>query len=87
MEKKNRQWSVYILRCSDNSLYTGITTDLPNRLYEHNHSPKGAKYTRGRRPVTLLYSESHPSRSSAATREYQIKQLSRQEKKQLIGKV
>lgn len=81
-----QQWYVYILRCRDNTLYTGITTDLTQRLYEHNHSPKGAKYTRGRRPVTLLYFESYSSRSAAASREYQIKKFTHAQKKQLIGK-
>jgi putative endonuclease len=84
MPKKNPPWFVYLLRCSDQTLYTGITTDLRQRLHEHNHTDKGAKYTRGRRPVSLVYSEEHPSRSLAASREYQIKQLTRQQKKQLI---
>jgi putative endonuclease len=77
-------WFVYILRCSDKSLYTGITTNLAKRLDEHNHSAKGAKYTRGRRPVSLLYSEQHPSRSDAASREHEIKHLKKKEKEQLI---
>ncbi|RUM42721.1 MAG: hypothetical protein DSY80_06725 [Desulfocapsa sp.] len=85
--EKEQTWFVYILQCQDKTLYTGITTNLIQRVYEHNHSPKGAKYTRGRRPVTLCYSEPHPSRSAAASREYQIKQLSRKQKKQLIGKL
>ena len=76
---------VYILRCSDNTLYTGITTDLQRRIDEHNHSPKGAKYTRNRRPVALAYSEGCPDKSSAAKREYAIKKLTRDEKERLIG--
>jgi len=84
MSRINPQWYVYLLRCSDQSLYTGITTDLRQRLHEHNHTDKGAKYTRGRRPVSLVYSEEHPSRSLAASREYKIKQLNRQQKEQLI---
>lgn len=87
MERKASQWYVYILKCNDDTLYTGITTDLDNRLHAHNHSPQGAKYTRSRRPVFLLYSEAYPTQSAAAAREYQIKQLSRKQKKQLIGKV
>ena len=84
MPTKTTSWFVYLLRCSDQTLYAGITTDLSQRLHEHNHTDKGAKYTRGRRPVNLIYSEEHPSRSLAASREYQIKQLSRREKEQLI---
>ena len=76
-------WNVYILKCSDNSLYTGITTELERRVKEHNHGKQAAAYTRARRPVELVYSESHDSRSSAAKREYEIKQLSRKQKIQL----
>lgn len=76
---------VYILRCGDGSLYTGYTTDLTRRVWEHNHSNKGAKYTRSRRPVVLVHSESYSSRSDAMKREYAIKQLSRADKLKLIG--
>ncbi len=79
------QWFVYILRCADQSLYTGITTNLSRRLDEHNDSSKGARYTRGRRPVVLIYSESQPNRATASQREYAIKQLSRSEKEQLLS--
>ena len=75
---------VYILTCKDGTLYTGITTDLEKRLEEHNHSEKGAKYTRPRRPVVLSYSESAPNRSEASKREYAIKKLSRTQKLELI---
>lgn len=75
---------VYILTCKDNTLYTGITTDLQKRLDEHNHSDKGAKYTRIRRPVVLSYSEKAQNRSEASKREYAIKKLSRAKKLQLI---
>ena len=75
---------VYILKCSDETLYTGITTDIPRRLKEHNSSVKGAKYTKVRRPVELMYSEELEDRSSASKREYAIKQLTRNEKKALI---
>jgi len=81
---KPSSWFVYILRCSDNSLYTGITTNLDQRLHEHNHSSKGAKYTRGRRPVTLVYSEPRESRSLASSREYAIKHLPKRAKELLI---
>ncbi|MFZ5775880.1 MAG: GIY-YIG nuclease family protein [Thermodesulfobacteriota bacterium] len=77
-------WFVYILRCSDNTLYTGITTDLARRLAEHNSEDRGARYTRGRRPVTLAYSEEAPSRSAAAKREWSIKRLAAPEKLALI---
>jgi putative endonuclease len=73
-----------MLKCSDETIYTGITTDLIRRVDEHNSSPKGAKYTRIRRPVELIYSESHIDKSSASKREYQIKQLSKIQKLSLI---
>ncbi len=64
---------LYILRCSDNTFYTGITTNLKRRVNEHNHSSKGAKYTCARRPVCLVYSEEYLDRSKASQREYEIK--------------
>jgi putative endonuclease len=76
---------VYILQCSDNTLYTGIATDVDRRLDEHNNSDKGAKYTKVRRPVKLVYSESQDDRSSASKREYIIKKLKRKEKLELIN--
>ncbi len=76
---------VYILKCSDDTLYTGITTDISRRLDEHNNSAKGAKYTKLRRPVILVYSEDSEDRSSASKREYIIKKLSRKEKLELIN--
>ena len=78
-------WVVYILRCADNSLYTGITTDINKRLEQHNGiSEKGAKYTHGRRPVTLVYQEPSNSRSTASKRECAIKSLKKPEKEELI---
>ena len=77
-------WHVYILHCADDTLYTGITIDLARRLNEHNQTNKGAKYTRARRPVSLAYSESCESRSVAASREYEIKKLSKEKKLALI---
>lgn len=78
-------WYVYFLRCSDNSLYAGITTDLERRLFEHNNSNTlGAKYTRVRRPVTLVYSEAHVDRKAASKREYQLKKLKKSDKEALI---
>jgi len=77
-------WFVYVLRCSDQSLYTGITTDLERRLKEHNSSHLGAKYTKTRRPVQLVWFETVESRSSASQKEYRIKKLSKQKKEELI---
>ena len=78
-------WYIYILLCRDNTLYTGITTDLKRRVDEHNHSPKGAKYTRARRPLELVYHEPAVSRSAACRREWELKQLSAEEKRRLIS--
>lgn len=77
-------WYVYIVRCSDNSLYTGITNDLERRISEHNDSKLGAKCTRSRRPVVLVYHEIVESRSAAAKREHEIKKLKKPEKENLI---
>lgn len=74
----------YIVECADHTLYTGYTTDLARRVAEHNGSSKGAKYTRTRRPVVLVYSEIHSTRSEAMKRESAIKHLSRKEKLELI---
>ncbi|MEN8303247.1 MAG: GIY-YIG nuclease family protein [Campylobacterota bacterium] len=76
---------VYILECSDKTLYTGIATDVERRLDEHNNSDKGAKYTKIRRPLKLVYSEKSENRSSASKREYEIKKLSREKKLELIN--
>ncbi len=76
---------VYILECSDKTLYTGIATDVARRLDEHNNSDKGAKYTKIRRPLKLVYSEESENRSSASKREYEIKKLPRQKKLELIN--
>lgn len=75
---------IYIVECSDKTLYTGITVDIEKRIEEHNNSDKGAKYTRARRPVTLRYQESQADRSSATKREIEIKKLSRVKKMELI---
>lgn len=76
-------WKLYILRCGDGSLYTGITTDVQKRLAAHR-SGKGAKYTRGRGPLELVYSEKCGSHSDALRRELEIKRLTREEKEILI---
>jgi putative endonuclease len=80
-------WFVYIARCRDGTLYTGITRDLKRRMAEHNSDNGGAKYTRFRQPVRLVYSESVESRSMASKREYQLKRMSRAEKQALIGTI
>ena len=79
-----KTWYLYILRCKDGTLYTGITTDTDRRLEEHN-SGKGAKYTRGRGPVEMVYREMCPDHSAALKRELEIKGLTRQEKEKLIA--
>ena len=76
-------WQVYILRCGDGSLYTGVTRDIPKRLTAHN-AGTGAKYTRSRLPVELAYAEAAADRSSAQQREAAIKRLSRNDKLLLI---
>ena len=83
-DKENKHFFVYLLRCSDSTLYCGWTTDLKRRLAAHN-SGNGAKYTRSRRPVELVYFEEMEDKSSAMRREWQIKHISRAEKLQLIG--
>ena len=75
---------VYFLKCADNTYYAGITTNLERREKEHNSSNKGAKYTKARRPVHIVYSEQFLDRSSATTREYYLKKLSRNDKENLI---
>lgn len=76
---------VYLLRCSDGSLYCGWTNDLPSRITAHN-SGKGAKYTRSRLPVELVYYEEYADKREAMSREWQIKQMSRKEKTGLFLK-
>lgn len=81
----DKLWYLYILECGDGSLYTGITDDIKKRLAAHS-SGKGAKYTRGRGPLTLRYTEICPTHSAALHREIEVKRLSRTEKLALIGK-
>lgn len=76
---------IYLVRCSDDSLYCGWTTDLKSRIDAHNgHIPGGAKYTRGRRPVTLVYAESFHQKQEAQRREYAIKRMTKTKKLRLI---
>ena len=86
MTKKptKKPWFLYILRCSDNSLYTGITTDIPRRIHEHNHDKKGAKYTKSRRPVSLLRQWSYCNQSQASKAEIRFKKFRKEKKEQLI---
>ena len=78
-------WYVYILRCADGTLYTGIAADLSKRLDAHRRGV-GAKYTRGRRPLRLVYREEQPDRSSALKREAALRRLGRPGKLALIGR-
>ena len=80
---KQVSWYVYILRCADQTLYTGITNDVDRRIAEHNRGV-GAKYTRGRTPVELAFVESVESRGDALRREYAIKQMTPVQKQRLI---
>ena len=78
-------WWLYVVRCSDDTLYTGIARDVPRRLSQHNGElAGGARYTSGRRPVELLHRESYPDRSAALRAEFQFKQLSKQDKHRRI---
>ena len=94
MSRLAKRWNVYIVRCADGTLYTGVTIDITRRVAEHNGirangtravRDSGARYTRSRRPVKLLYQEKAANRSAACKREYCIKQLSRAEKLALIS--
>jgi len=82
--KDMENWSVYIVRCADGSLYTGVAKDVARRVEEHNaNNLLAANYTRARRPVTLVYQEEVATRSAAGRREYQVKRMSRREKEAL----
>lgn len=78
-------WTVYIISCNDNTLYTGVTTGLQRRFQEHLDHPRGAKYFNGREPLEVVYSENGHTRSSACQREAVIKKLSRDGKLRLIA--
>jgi putative endonuclease len=83
------KYSVYILKCADGTLYTGSTNDIDKRLQAHNESPRGARYTKARRPVSLAYTESFlgkTAKGKALKREFAIKQLTRLEKLELVTK-
>lgn len=84
--KPVKKWWVYIIEANDNSLYTGITTDVDRRFDEHSSGKKGAKYFNGRKPERVVYQEQGHDRSSASQREAEIKGLSRREKEILISR-
>lgn len=81
----NDRYFIYLVRCSDSSLYTGITKDVALRVKHHNMPKLGAKYTRARQPVTLAYLEEAGDQAQALRREYQIKQLSKMQKEDLVA--
>ncbi len=78
-------WWFYVLLCADGTYYAGVTTNIDRRLYEHNHTKRGAKYTRTRRPAKIVLSESHPDRSSAMRAEIRFKRLKRKQKEEIIN--
>ncbi len=84
-EAKTDVYYVYILECKDTTLYTGSTHDIKKRIQAHNSGKTGAKYTKTRRPVTLMYFEVYPTKSDALKREWEIKKLSREEKLRLTN--
>lgn len=79
------EWHLYIIRTRNGALYTGVTTDVARRLDEHSHSKKGAKFLRSKGPLQLVYQQLVGSRSEAQRLEYQIKQLSKQQKEKFIA--
>lgn len=87
MAESNSSWAVYMIRCGDGSLYTGITTDVERRLREHKDTDgqgRGAKFLRGKQPLQLVYKIQVQNRSSALQMEYALKQLSKSEKESLV---
>lgn len=79
-----QKYTVYMVRCADRTFYTGVTTDVERRVQEHNSSARGARYTKARRPVVLVYSENVADRSAAQVREYELRTLSREQKERLV---
>jgi len=80
----SKTWFTYMVRCNDNSLYTGVTTDLTRRVNEHNSKSKGAKYTRNKQPVVLVYHKAQDNRANACKYEYTLKKLPKNKKEQLV---
>ena len=85
MKPESSPWYLYIVRCADDTLYAGVTTNLARRIREHNKGARGAKYTRSRRPVKLVYCESFPARSPAQIAESAFKKLTRAEKERVLN--
>ena len=85
--KNRKRWFVYIVECADGTLYTGVTTDIDRRLYEHNNTSKGAKYTRSRRPVTLVACKIITDKSRAFKLEHKIKTLKKDKKVKYLTEV
>ena len=85
MKSEALPWYLYVVRCADDTLYAGVTTNLVRRLGEHNKGARGAKYTRSRRPVKLVYCESFPARSPAQIAESAFKKLTRAEKERVLN--
>lgn len=84
MDPVDIPYTLYLLRCNDGTLYTGITADLDRRIHEHNSSEKGAKYTRSRRPCSIVYHEQLNSKSAALKREIAIKKMTKAKKEALL---
>ncbi|NRA83313.1 MAG: GIY-YIG nuclease family protein [Gammaproteobacteria bacterium] len=82
---KQADWFVYMVRCRDNSLYCGVTTDITRRESEHNNSARGAKYTRVRRPVAMVFVQPVADRSSAGKLEVQLKKLTKAKKEAMVA--
>ena len=85
MEVGDRPWFLYVVHCSDGTLYTGVTTDVSRRVREHNTGSRGAKYTKTRRPVRLVYRIDFETRSAAQRAEYKFKKLTRKQKNEVIN--
>jgi len=83
-ENEQTSWFLYVVKCSDDSLYTGVTSDIKRRISEHNKGSKGAKYTRSRRPVELVFWLDFSNRSTAMEAENRFKKLTRKEKEQTM---
>ena len=81
---KNSPWYVYLVLCCDNTYYCGMAKDVTRRIFEHNYTTRGAKYTRGRRNVILAFKEEVPTRSKALKREAEIKKMSKAKKRELV---
>ncbi len=79
------KWILYVVRCSDDSLYAGITRNLKRRILEHNYGMKGAKYTRSRRPVVVVYEEQCNNHSDALKKEWAFKKLPKAKKERIIA--